>query len=480
LPSSGDNPTPGDSSSDSTTVKAQGGEATSVAKTNNGSPVDVDASNKGSKAKSTSSVEPGNQARPTTVAPANTTKNQYSSSTTTTTNRADQDSTDEHLNEENAAGMGKNRTVEMTASSATAAFPASSGPGGKIAPGDAPGETAAIQAFEDANGRPSTPAERHLLRGLAVQAELDAIKQGGAQTSGWSWVTAATYEAVEAGSSFVAPRRLREIISRWARDGAPGSLQSSVDREPTVIQSEQGAEVVLGEAPDFDLPHGHGSARTWAFTVSRLGSSIVNEVLRELVGGTAITGYREGEVTIAVANHRQAEQMSGGYRTMIERALGEAMRRPIRLAIIEPDSAETVDDEQPDMPEIEEIPARSEPEEQASFLIPECGMTSDQVWTAMLAELSTNGEIPPANVSAWLRPARLIGRSADGSLILGAPHTLAQRRIETRFHQPVEDAAARVIGMPVRVEAVVASTWLAANPGPKNLFTGDLDEQTGA
>ncbi len=185
-------------------------------------------------------------------------------------------------------------------------------------------------------------------------------------------------------------------------------------------------------------------------------------------------------MTIAVANHRQAEQMSGGYRTMIERALGEAMRRPIRLAIIEPDSAATSDDEQPDLPEIKEVPAQNEPKEQAAFLIPECGMTSDQVWAAMLAELSANGEIPPANVSAWLRPARLIGRNADGALILGAPHILAQRRIETRFHQPIEDAAARVIGAPVRVEAVVASIWLTANPGPRNLYTGDLDEQTGA
>ena len=105
-------------------------------------------------------------------------------------------------------------------------------------------------------------------------------------------------------------------------------------------------------------------------------------------------------------------------------------------------------------------------------------MTSDQVWTAMLAELATNGEIPPANVSAWLRPARLIGRNIDRTLILGAPHTLAQRRIETRFHQPIEDAAARVIGTPVRVETVVASTWLAANPGPKNHVHRDLDEQS--
>ena len=90
LPSGSDNPTPGDSNSDSTTVKALTEKTTSVAKTNNGSPVDVDAGNKGSKAKSVSSVEPGNQARPTTVAPANTTKNQYSLLTTTTTNREDQ------------------------------------------------------------------------------------------------------------------------------------------------------------------------------------------------------------------------------------------------------------------------------------------------------------------------------------------------------------------------------------------------------
>jgi len=368
----------------------------------------------------------------------------------------------------------------MTAGSATTPFPASSGPGGKVAPDDAPGELIAIQAFEDANGRPSTPAERHLLRGLAAQAEPDASRQGDARASGWSWVTAATYEAVEAGSSFVAPRRLREIITRWARDGAPGSLQSPVDRESATVQSGQRVESILGNAPDIDLPHGHGSLRTWAFAVSLLGGSIDKAGLRDLVDGTAIVGYHEGEVTVAVINRRQAEQMLGGYRIMIERALGEAMRRPIRLVIIEPDSATMADVVQPSLPEIEEIPTRIEPEEQAVFLIPECGMTSDQVWAAVLAELSTNGEIPPANVSAWLRPARLIGRKANGTLILGAPHALAQRRIETRFHQPIEDAAARMIGMPVRVEAVVASTWLAANPGPKNLFTGDLGEKTSA
>ena len=34
-------------------------------------------------------------------------------------------------------------------------------------------------------------------------------------------MTAAIYEAVEAGSQFVAPRRVREIMKRWQRDGYP-------------------------------------------------------------------------------------------------------------------------------------------------------------------------------------------------------------------------------------------------------------------
>ena len=38
---------------------------------------------------------------------------------------------------------------------------------------------------------------------------------------GWGWLEAAVWEAVEAGSAFVAPRRVREILLRWEREGFP-------------------------------------------------------------------------------------------------------------------------------------------------------------------------------------------------------------------------------------------------------------------
>ena len=46
-------------------------------------------------------------------------------------------------------------------------------------------------------------------------------------------VTAAIYEAVDSGSAFVAPKRVREIVRRWLRDGLPAelALEADVDDE---------------------------------------------------------------------------------------------------------------------------------------------------------------------------------------------------------------------------------------------------------
>ena len=479
LPSSSDTATPTATHSDSSAVTSSPERRTSVAPTNNGSAVDVAASNKGSSRKSASTVPPVNQGRPTSVAPANTTKNQASLITTTTTGSQDRVLRTEDRDEKHRGNMGEISTVETSTESVSSRFETGSGPGGLAGPADAPGEASAIRAFEDANGRPSTPAERHLLRGLAAQAEPEAIRQ--ASGSGWSWVTAAVYEAVEAGSSFVAPRRLREIINRWSRDGAPMATKP-VSGIATEQPERNAVEPLLGGAPDVDLPHGFGSNRTWAFAVSRLSGSLERGALIELVGGTAITGYHDGTVTIAVANRRQAGQLLGGYRALVERVLGEAMRRPVRIAVIEPASSDEAAESVP--PKLEAVPESQPVEttsgEPVSFLIPESGMTSEQVWMAILDELTASGEIPAANISAWLRPARLIGRKADGTLIVGAPHALAQRQIDRRYHQPIEDAASRVIGQPVRVEAVVASAWLAANPGRPTALTDEMGEQAGA
>src|SRR5215218_5245396 len=98
------------------------------------------------------------------------------------------------------------------------------GPGTRP-PADGPGEAAALRAFESANDRAATPAERKLLRDLAARFEPVAAtahqERSDAPGSGWGWLEAAVWDAVEAGSAFVAPRRVREILLRWERDGFP-------------------------------------------------------------------------------------------------------------------------------------------------------------------------------------------------------------------------------------------------------------------
>ncbi|MGH2549820.1 MAG: hypothetical protein ACRDHN_10545, partial [Thermomicrobiales bacterium] len=205
LAGNGDNPTPNDSSSDSSTVGAIKGSTTSVANTNNGSGVDVDASNRGSainvattntasNAETASTVEPTNQGRASVVGGTNTIKDQYSLTTTTT--RESQVPSAEFREE--VAGISRTiaEDTEEQPERETGVGLAQ-GPGSQPAPADAPAESAAIRAFEDANNRISTTAERSLLSDVATRVELDAWRQRGDRVSGWEWVRAAIYEAVE-------------------------------------------------------------------------------------------------------------------------------------------------------------------------------------------------------------------------------------------------------------------------------------------
>jgi hypothetical protein len=105
---------------------------------------------------------------------------------------------------------------------------------------DAAAQMAALRAFEQANDRAATPAERKLLRDLAERYDLVAESAAAASadvpSSGWSWLEAAVWEAVEAGSAFVAPRRLREILQRWERDGFPGTNAAGTARHQAPVE----------------------------------------------------------------------------------------------------------------------------------------------------------------------------------------------------------------------------------------------------
>ncbi len=194
--------------------------------------------------------------------------------------------------------------------------------------------------------------------------------------------------------------------------------------------------------------------------------------LVELVAGTAIVGYLDGEVTLAVPDTVQAERMLGEYRDLIARKLSEAMRRPVRIAVLvaadeggqggAPEGSWTGGQIENEMGSVVEFERDDEELGTPSFVVVECGLPSGQVWAAVLEEVVANGAVGRANFDAWLRTTALVGRGDAGSLVVGVPHALAQRRIAARFVAPLRSAAAAIIGVDLPIDVVVARDWLRA------------------
>jgi hypothetical protein len=212
-------PTATDSGNDSPTGESpvvEDGLPTSVAGTNTGLESTVELANTGFDGEDSSSVAPANRGGATNVQPSNSMY--YQSLTTTTTDDAGNDSTSDQ--DEQVGGPGP-------------------------VPDGARAEAHATRLFEEANDRVSTPAERRLLRQLAASFEAAARESG---ESGWAWLGFAVDDAVAAGSTFVAPRRLREILNRWKRDGIPDEYAGSVRAGSTVTPSASGPVTGGGKA----------------------------------------------------------------------------------------------------------------------------------------------------------------------------------------------------------------------------------------
>ncbi|HEU5432331.1 MAG TPA: hypothetical protein VFU81_11755, partial [Thermomicrobiales bacterium] len=138
------------SRNDSRSATTSTGDGTIVEGFNNGSAAVVAPANNGLTPNRESAVAPVSEAGPTAVAPSNRTYHQSN----TTTNDGSIDENDD-------------RPGPATAVRPDSEFePLRHQAGLTTAPGDGPGEAAAIRAFEEANARAATPAERKLLRNL--------------------------------------------------------------------------------------------------------------------------------------------------------------------------------------------------------------------------------------------------------------------------------------------------------------------------
>ena len=138
-----------------------------------------------------------------------------------------------------------------------------------------------MRAFESANDRAATPAERKLLRDLAARFEPVAAaahqERDDVAGSGWGWLEAAVWDAVEAGSAFVAPRRVREILLRWERDGFPqprdpGPPRPEPPRGPPIRRAPRDdVSSAAAPAPLFTIEEvGLSNRQVWAATLAEL------------------------------------------------------------------------------------------------------------------------------------------------------------------------------------------------------------------
>ena len=239
---------------------------TSVAQSNTGSETSVAASNEGLDdgfgIDGASMDGQSNGARPSSVAPSNSMYDQ--SIQTTRTN-------DGGLKKEDVQA----RNIPVTDPWDFVTFPVttptptlSQVPTEAIphqAPEHGPDRQAALVAFAEANERQATAAEIRLLGGIATEINGDG---------GWAIVTAAIYEAVDSGSAFVAPKRVREIVRRWQREGLPDGVGESrsrgVEKISGVGGEGLGSESLAGSrsVPNID-PDGRaqGTAPTGGMSV---------------------------------------------------------------------------------------------------------------------------------------------------------------------------------------------------------------------
>jgi hypothetical protein len=323
LPNDGDNEEPevtsGASGNDSGTVENPDPEVdrqTSVARTNTGSMADT-----------ASSVERTNRDPATSVPRTNTMY--YQPLTTTTTEESG-----------NLVGRQNDRGR------------------GAMPPDSSRDEDLAIRSFEEANDRGTTTAERRLLRQLADQFDATART---VNSSGWAWVGWAIDDAVAVGSTFVAPRRVREILTRWQREGLPVEYRSTCDSTgPTV--SQVGAEPVtrrkagshrpvspvseplVGEvggeafvAPEFTIEAcGMTNRQLWSAVQAelqasgRVGVAEIATWLREAV----VLEVTEEAVTLGVPHDLARRRVDGRHRGAIRGALERVSGLRFELEVV--------------------------------------------------------------------------------------------------------------------------------------------------
>jgi hypothetical protein len=406
------------------------GSETTVQDINNGSEVDVAQDNRASDQKSSTIDEPDNEGSSTVVEPGNTTYNQELLNTTTTTTVDDVERDQDPESGDPPSGE----------------------------PGAGPvlqASTAVLTAFESANDRAATTLERELL------GELERDFADAAQRVDYSpavWVAEAIREAVNSGSRFVAPKRVREILSRWA----------SAEERRIRTSNQRSTSTKVGHSGSSLIPRRNRDAvgSVWRTILTELQSTSTWAEIGDTLAGSVVLGEDQGRIRIGLLSDGVSDEMHDYLRKQIEPRFVEHLERTVSLEFKAESASDNIDNQPPGTAprgegdgseaRVSEA-AQPAPQPVPRFSIAD-GLTNAQVWAAAQEEL--RGRISSANFETWIRPASLIGQDSQNRLVLGVPNRFAQQRVESKLLPDIQAVLSSITGESVEVIVVIGRQWL--------------------
>jgi hypothetical protein len=436
---------------------------TSVAATNNGFDLDVATANNGLQGGEESSAETTNNGQASVVAPGNTTYYQEIPTTTTTTTGSETATGGDALHisghsgtsaRDDHAAIGGRYEVDLSAPAGSNGLDdnttavSTRTESGTIREGQRAVERGAagtpgwgplvdpsplvVSIFEAANNRAASPLERILLGELERDAAAPAAATG---ETGADWVAAALREAVASGSTFVAPKRIQEIINRWAAEGGrPGVARTSAHETASSRDSSP-----------VRLPRGRSAGKLWQQVLTDLAGVLDSESHHRLFSGSRISGYRNGEIEIEVAASVESK-LSAEYRAIVERRLSHHLRRDVTVQF------EGIEESAPSV----SGPAQNARTPDVVVISRNDAEQARQLWRVVLDGLGT---VTRDEERARIAGSLPLGQDPDGTIVIGASSALAARLLNGRCRAAVEASLQAVLGGPHPLRVLEPGRW---------------------
>ena len=339
-------------------------------------------------------------------------------------------------------------------------------------PDDSRDRELTLALFIEANEKPVTMAAKRMIGKLAT--EFADLAQGVSLT-GWALVGLSIEEAVSSGSTYVAPKRVREILQRWKKDGVPAeyagvteaaapqaqrpdkpvtseSVSSHrIERTPEPIVDNPPAAPVTGKAQANHAGRDPESIWTFALTLLKSDRGIADGLYSQFETDARLRAI-EGSNAVLEVSDRLRAVMTAEVQRVVQSKLSVAARTPLYLRLVTneppPDNVNRSFTSSPPLTSLS-----------GAFNVPGAGMNSAQLWAAVKQSLAGAGDIPNAELTMWSASSELLALD-DSTFVLGFASGFLCRRAEHR-RSDLEREFSHVAGFSCDIDIVEIDGWKA-------------------